>query len=253
MRAFGWLFLTGCSDAKVIAEMERALTASNVAIAHALVASEILSHTHDVPDSTLRHPGGTNFGCPGVIDKQGAVDNFFLTLDYAASGCVPDSALLPAAVSGHAGLQWSGSIATASWDALEVGPLDQAVSGTLTGPVVLVGTDALLGPDGLLTIGPSTVDLDLDAEFTTDGITIDGTSVVEDDAPDPVALEGVFLAPTDITLPCPTPTSGVARLDGDGKEVVIDFAVPGDGLVHVERGTRTSESVDLCAYRSEIF
>jgi len=252
MRAFAWLFVAGCSDTKVIAEMERALTASNVAIAHGLVASEILSHTHDVPDSTLRHPGETGFGCPGVIDKQGPEDNFFLTLDYALDGCVPDSALVPAAVSGHAGIQWSGTITTVSWDGLMV-DLVNAVSGTLSGPVETAETATMMGPTGALVIGSSTVDLDLAVEFANDGITFDGDAVVQDDLTDPLVLEGVVLAPTDITLPCPTPSAGVARLDGDGKEVVVDFALPGDGLVTVERGGRVSESVDLCAYRSEIF
>ena len=251
MHGFGWVFLAGCSDQKVVDEMERALTASNLAIAHGLVASEILSHTHDVPDSTLRHPGGTSFGCPGVIDKQGPEDNFFLTLDYAATGCVPDSALVPAPLSGHAGLQWSGTVTTVSWDGLAVE--DGVVSGTLSGSVEIAGSDALMGPTGTLTIGPSTTDLSLDVVFSTDGITFDGEVVVQDEEPDPLALEAVVLEPTDIRLPCPTPSSGIATLDGDGKEVAVDFAAPGDGLVTVERGNRTSESVDLCAYRSAIF
>lgn len=188
MRPLVWMLLVGCSDAKVIAEMERALTASNAAIAQGLVASEILSHTHDVPDSTLRHPGGTTLGCPGVVDKQGPEDNFFLTLDYADLGCVPDSGLIPAPLSGHAGIQWSGVETTASWDLLHV-DIEHAVSGTLHGPVVLVGNDVLLGALGALTVGPLTADLDLDVEFTSDGITLDGPVVVQHDPPDLLVLE----------------------------------------------------------------
>jgi hypothetical protein len=254
--AVGVIALTGCvSEEFVAAEMERALEATNVALAAGLVAAEVLSHVHDTPDTLLRHPGGEAFGCPGVQDWAGAADNFAVTLVYGdLIGCIPDSALVPTLISGHAGLQWSGTEATVTWDQMHV-DVDVPVSGPLRGPVQVLGAaaDVDLEALGTLTVGPSTVDLALGAGITAEGITFDGDATVQDGTPDPLHFESVFVLQGDIAPPCPTPSSGVVRLDGDGEEVVIDFADPGGGLVRVQRGRKSSESVDLCAYRSVVF
>jgi hypothetical protein len=255
MRMVGLLALVGCeSNDMVVAEMERAISASNVGIASALVASELLGHTHDVPDTFLRHPTGSQYGCPGVLDFQGTTDNFSVTLDYATNGCIPDTGLVPTVVSGHAGLHYAGGETSATFDQLFV-DLDNAVSGTLGGAVSQVDTTVTADPSGTLTVGPSTVDLDLHVVIDSEGITLDGDATVVDDEDDPVSFDGVFILRTDIVPPCATPSVGDATLTGGKKDVIVHFAEPGSGFVTAERGNDVSEQVDLCAlaYRSEIF
>jgi hypothetical protein len=248
------VLLAGCeSNETVVAEMERAIAASNVGIAAALVATEILGHTHDVPDTTLRHPTGTEYGCPGVLDFAGATDNFSVTLDYAIGGCAPDTGLVPTVVAGHAGLQWDGTRTTATFDQLFV-DLDNAVTGTLGGPVELLSDSLVAGPTGTVTIGPSTVDLDLHVAFDDTSVSIDGdVTVLDDDSP--ITFDGVVVLRTDIALPCPTPSEGTATLTGDKKDVIVRLAEPSVGVVTAERGNRVSEAADLCspAYASDLF
>jgi hypothetical protein len=248
------LALVGCeSNDTVVAEMERAISASNVGIATALVATEILGHTHDPPDTLLRHPLGTTYGCPGVLDFAGTNDNFSVTLDYATGGCAPDTGLVPTLIAGHAGLQWDGTRSNATFDQLVV-DLDNAVTGTLAGPVEILADALSVEPSGTLTVGPSTVELDLHVVVDATRVTIDGdATVVDDDAP--ITFDGVVVLRTDIAPPCPTPNEGVATLAGDKKDVIVRLAEPSVGMVTAERGNRVSEAADLCsaAYVSDLF
>jgi hypothetical protein len=165
----------------------------------------------------------------------------------------PTAASCPPSSGDIAGLQWDGTSTTVTFDQLFV-DLYNAVSGTLGGPVELLADSLVADPTGTLTIGPSTVDLDLHVEFDDTSVRIDGdATVVDDDAP--ITFDSVVVLRTDIAPPCPTPNEGVATFAGDKKDVIVRLAEPSVGMVTAERGNRVSEAADLCspAYVSDLF
>ena len=106
-------------------------------------------------------------------------------------------------IAGHAGLKWDGTRSTATFTDLYV-DLDNAVTGTLGGPVDLLVTSLVLEPTGTLTVGPSTVEMDLHIAFDDTSVTIDGDATVLDDD-SPITFDGVVVLRSDISPPCPTP------------------------------------------------
>lgn len=243
-----WLllpWLVACeSEQVVVAEMERGLRATNDAIQASLVTAELFGQVLAPPDTTLRH--ATNCGCP-CSEKAGNLP-FVLTLDYAPEGCLPDSGLLPVVVSGHAVLDWDGASAGVTFDLLTVSGLP--ISGAPEVEVGASGAETTLRATGPLTVGGTQVELDQELVIDADGLSIDGTAVV--DGQEPLALEGVRIPWEGLAPPCPAPTDGTATLRAD-PEVLIRLGRPGDGVVTVERRSRVSEQTDLCTYRAAAF
>jgi hypothetical protein len=256
----GWLLLAaGCeSQAVVAADMERALRDSNDALLGALVAAELLTHVYDEPDTTgLRHDTGT-CGCP-CVSKLGDVP-FVMTLDYPTTGCVPDSGLVPTAISGHAvvDVDQDGECRATPDQTFELG-LEHGVAGNLEGEVHGTSEDQDLVAVGELAIGPTTMAVDLALHLDPSGIQLEGevtvTPAPKDQEVRPIVLDQVTLPWDAVGFPCPRPTAGTATLVHDKNErknTVVRFAEPGGGTVTVERDGRISEPSDYCRYVSEL-
>jgi len=240
--------LVACGvDDDVVAEMERSLYASQGAIAAELIAAEVLLNTHTAPDDVLRH--GDSCGCP-CIERDAATAPYTVSLDYADTGCLPLSGLIPSLLSGHAAVDWDGSLATVTFDGLEVG-LDYPVSGTLSGSPASDGSAVQL--EGDLVLGDWQATLDTRATLHDDAILLDGTVEVGGTHTGVVTFEAMSLRWRDIAPPCPAPVAGASVLTGAQHAVRVDYADPGDGYVTVTRGNRHSDGVDFCAYRTALF
>lgn len=254
--------LVGCeSDAEIAADMERSLRDANAGLVPALVMAEVFHQIDVPPDRTSRH-GTESCGCP-CSDKIGVSLPYVLTLDYNVNGCVPDSGLVPTALTGHVVLDFDGADCNATWDGLLVA-LEHEVGGEITGNVGVSAVTSSSGiepgvfdPRGALTIGPWSGDLDLHIEIGADAVYLDG-SVTADDPEDPRAMQydGVRLPLASIAGRCPTPDQGLATLvnpDKEQRSAVVRFAEPGNGEVTVQRDDRISEATDWCAYASELW
>lgn len=246
--------LVACeSEEEIAAEMERALRDGNTALVGVLLAAETLSHVHEPTATTARHDPDACGSCPCLTRTGLATGPFTLELDYGDSGCLPTSGLVPTALSGHATLSWDGTTATATWNGLLFG-LDEPVAGSLSGEVEDDGTTVRLSATGEPAIGAQSFDLDVDLEILGE-VRIDGTVVVPGRPASRLAFDDATIPLDAIGAPCPTPAAGMVRLENPedtDKDVVVDFAKPGDGNVTVVRDDRVSEAVDWCAFRSEL-
>jgi hypothetical protein len=255
------LTLAACESEQQVAEdMERALSESNTALLGALLASESLAHVYDEPDTTARH-GEPLCGCP-CIERVGLEPPWLLTLDYAETGCVPETGLLPTALSGHAVVEFDGSECQVTWGGL-LFALEHPVSGELGGGVSSDGR--ALSPRGELTVGAensssATFSLDLEVQLDVQdglegGLTLDGEVTVAHAEPRQILFEGVHLTYTDLQPPCPTPSAGsVTQVhEREKKSSTIRFGGAGDGFVTVERDGRVSQPTDWCGYTSQLW
>jgi hypothetical protein len=248
------ILLPGCeSDAEVAAEMERALSDSNTALLGALFGSELLVHLDEPPTTTLRH-STASCGCP-CLSRVGTGLPFVLTEDYASLGCIPQSGLLPTALSGHlvVVVDDDGS-SDATWQDFEFAlefPVSGAFSGAKDGDTV--------HPAGELVIGDTTLALDLDVQLGEAEVRLDGKVTVTPPPKDadklPIEFHDVVLPREAIGAPCPRPSEGTATLPNDNpkKDTVVHYDRPGDGFVIVSRDERESEETDYCAYASELW
>ena len=249
------------SGERVALDMERALVETNTAIVGALLASEVLTHVYEDPDTTLRHTGST-CGCP-CIQRIGDFTPYILTLDYPIGGCVPQSRLLPTALTGHAVVEFDGAEGRVTWDSL-LFALEHEVTGEMMGEVSPDGS--LVSPRGALTIGDQTMEIAVDALVDPSeggGITFDGevTTAPHTSAGDEpgevraVVFEALSLPYSALSPPCPRPASGSATHvhEREKKSALIQFDEPGDGFVTVQRDDRVSEPADFCAYASELW
>jgi hypothetical protein len=252
------LLLVACeSEEQVAADMERALSESNTALLGALLASESLAHVYDEPDTTARH-GEPLCGCP-CIERVGLEAPFLLTLDYAETGCVPETGLLPTVLSGHAVVEFDGAECQVTWGGLMFA-LEHPISGELGGGVSSDGR--ALSPRGELTIGPTTMSLDIEVQLDLEsGVTLDGSvtlshsSSEKDWEPRQILFEGVHLTYQDLQPPCPAPSEGTVTQvhERDKKSSIIHFGAAGEGFVTVERDGRVSQPTDWCGYTSELW
>jgi hypothetical protein len=246
--------LVGCeSEQEVAADMERALREANVAVLGALVSAELLTHVYDEPDLQGRH-GYDVCGCP-CTERFGTSAPYILTLDYNPSGCVPESGLLPTAMAGHAIVDFDGTDSNLSWDGLQFA-LEHPVDGELEGKVTPSDERVAIEALGTVTIGDEQITVDLDVSIDEAGVTLDGVATVASADPRPLSFRDVVLEWDDISPPCPAPGVGTATLenpDRKSKDVIVDFARPGDGFVEVTRDGRVSESADWCAYTSDLW
>lgn len=246
-------------------DMERSLLDSSTALVGALLATEILVHVDDAPDSgegtslrrkPYRH-GGPSCGCP-CIERADGPPPYIVTLDYDVFGCVPESGLLPTLLTGHAIVEFDGTDARVTWDGLQFSTDSHGVFGELEGSVSS-GAGALppgeLQAQGELTIGPETQKLTLQAQLDEVGLTLDGEVQLAHDEPRPILFEGVKLPYERMGLPCPTPVAGTATQvhERERKSSVVRFGEPGEGTVTVERQDRISQPTDWCGYRSELW
>ena len=235
-----WFALSGClSDEALVAELEDALRTTNDALAAGVVATEIRVHARETPDVEARHV--TACGCP-CRTRTGAPPAFVLSLDYHPEGCLPVSGLLGTGMSGVLVLEVEGEDVRATLDggALATRPL----SGVLKGPV----DDRTITSRGTYTVDGKAFDLDLDATFDADGLSLDGEVAVDGV---PVDLAGVFVPTLGLGARCPTPSEGLATI-GEGPPIPLDFAEPGDGTVTLTRRSRASAPTDLCQLRSDL-
>jgi hypothetical protein len=250
----------GCAtEARVVEEMEAALTAINHAIAGGLLLAE-LSQDLAVPPATtgtsaLRHAGAA---CPAVSTFADTT-----TLDFGTTGCVPDGGLLPTVVSGHADARITGDPsgeADVAWtlpgagaeflmqvpDALVAG----AVEGSLTAGADRVDTrlDGSVDFDGLV-VKPDRLRIERDA----DTVRFDGAVTVRDHGDVALEFDGVVLPISDLTGPCPVAVEGQVVADDDrGADVVLDFDAGRGQLLDVTRRGRASTDTDLCAYATHL-
>ncbi|MBX2798579.1 MAG: hypothetical protein KTR31_12935 [Myxococcales bacterium] len=240
--------LTGCAnEAQIVADMEQALFDSQAAVAVQLLATEMIAHTFDepsdTPTTTLRH--GESCGCP-CIERIGDEPPYILTLDYPDGGCVPLTGLVPGSLSGHAVLEYDGSMASVTFDGLEVG-LGNVLTGTVQGGPP---GEAMFPVRADMTAGDYAVTLNTETGLSeATGLFVDGTATVDEAE---VQLSAIDLPWDEIPPPCPSPASGQATRLG-GPDVTVDFADPGNGRVTVARRSRVSDAVDYCGYRTSLF
>ncbi|MFT4627955.1 MAG: hypothetical protein ACI8PZ_006649 [Myxococcota bacterium] len=233
MILLAWL---GCGgEDRAVAEMERALEATNDALSVTLVAHELFRHLADEGGGT-RH--GTAFGCP-ALEQTGPDASHVLLLDYPPTGCVA-SELLPPRVAGHVWLDVTGDDgALARVETASVG--GEPLTGELEATVRADGETVRLTLRGPLEVGAVSVDLDVDVHVVDFGaLTVDGTV---DTLGGTLRLREVVLEPEDVHGPCPVPSAGRATWSRD-REVTLAL---GERDVPAESG-RFVGTGSLCRY-----
>ncbi len=249
-RRAGALFAlaVGCggeSEEEVAAAMTSALETAHLAVTGILVVDELLTHVHETPDLQLRH--GAACGCP-CTDRAGTPpDTFVMTLEYGASGCYPDSGLLPSILSDLLLIDVDGETVDATLDGVLLNyehPLSGRLQGTVDPSTLAVAAE------GAMSLGPERLELDVTVD-NAEAVTLSGTVGTPSGAV--TRFERVTLPRDRIGPPCPTPTVGrVVVGRPDEPDVVIDLAQPGDGSVTTTRDNRVSEAVPWCSFDTEL-
>lgn len=242
-----WWALVACrSNEEIAAELEAGFAAAEDALAASLVATEVRHHAHLPPsETTTRH--ATSCGCPCRTRSGGAPEA--VTLDYHPEGCVPASGLVVGGIFGLLVLTVDGDAVDAPFDTGGIG--GAPARGTLVGRVTGGPTDAVVESRGDLSVGDRALRLDVVAGWDGDAAALDGT--VEVDGVE-VVLQGIALGPEGLADECPTPDAGTATVrPADGREVVVDFGVPGGGRATATVGRSTSAPTDPCDFTSRLY
>lgn len=253
------LGLVACAtEARVVEEMELALTSTNHAIAATLLLTELSQEIllpANTTTTTLRHAGGA---CPTQSIFADTV-----TLDFADLGCVPDGGLFPQNVGGHAEAIVLGDLAGGAdvvWTIPGAGalffvrPPEVAVTASVTGPLsgsaesLDTRLDGALDLDGIV-VEPQRLHVTRDA----DQIVVDGSVFVQDHDPVTLAFDHVALRLADLPGPCPVATGGTVLADDTrGADVLLDFDAGKGERLDVTRRQREALDTDLCAYASRL-
>jgi hypothetical protein len=233
----------GClSDAEVAARLERGLSAANDAVAIGLVATELRTQARLPSNATTRHATGCGCPCRSIIGEPPV---YVLTAAYHPEGCLPDSGLVGGGVFGVMVHEVDGDAVRTSLAEGGIGavPTDGVLEGDVT-------TSGAVASRGLVTTTDRAFDLTLRSRWDGTTAALDGVVTVDGS---PVRLEGVVLDPAGLADECPTPARGVATVDVDGRDVTVDFALPGGGLATASVGGHESEPTDPCAFASGLY